>query len=92
MKELAGDESSTTLFVFMVSTFTDGVFPESCSWFSKWLSEAATDFRVSKTLLADMNFTVFGSGNSLYEENFNVAAKVLKFFQWINQSVIQPVY
>ena len=72
MKEL----SPSTLFVFLVSTFTDGAFPESCSWFAKWVDEASTDFRVSKTMLDQMKFTIFGCGNALYKDNFNAAAKV----------------
>ena len=71
------DAPSVTLFAFFVSTFTDGAFPDNSSWFVKWLSEAADDFRVDKTMLEGMKFTIFGSGNSLYAENFNKAAKVL---------------
>lgn len=58
--------------VFIVSTYVDGKPPESAKWFYKWLEEASNDFRVQKSLLRDLNYAVFGLGNSLYEDNFNL--------------------
>ena len=57
--------------VFVISTYVDGNPPESAEWFYKWLNEASNDFRVQKSLLQDLDYAVFGLGNSLYEENFN---------------------
>ena len=58
--------------VFIISTYVDGKPPENAEWFYKWLEEAANDFRVQKSLLQDLDYAVFGLGNSLYEENFNM--------------------
>lgn len=79
---LVKEVNSTTdaLYVFLISTYIDGEFPETCSWFAKWLGEASTDFRMEKTLLSNMNFTIFGCGNALYSENFNKASKNLRFW------------
>lgn len=57
--------------MFLVSTFTDGRPPEGVEWFCDWVWDAAHDFRVQKTLLREMQFCVFGLGNSLYLDNFN---------------------
>lgn len=57
--------------VFLVSTFTDGRPPEGVEWFCDWVWDASHDFRVQKTLLREMQFCVFGLGNSLYQDNFN---------------------
>ena len=60
--------------VFVVSTYVDGQPPEGAEWFYKWLEEASCDFRVQKSLLQSVNYTVFGLGNSLYEDRFNVVS------------------
>lgn len=67
--------------VFIISTYVDGNPPESAQWFYKWLEEASNDFRVQKSLLQDLEYAVFGLGNSLYEDNFNrVGACELIFY------------
>ena len=67
--------------VFIISTYVDGNPPESALWFYKWLEEASNDFRVQKSLLQDLEYAVFGLGNSLYEDNFNrVGACELIFY------------
>jgi len=63
------------LMVVLISTYTDATPPESCSWFYTWLQDIAGDFRVNHTLLKPLKFSVFGLGNSLYGEDFNVIAK-----------------
>lgn len=60
--------------VFIISTYVDGNPPESATWFYKWLEEASNDFRVQKSLLKDLDYVVFGLGNSLYEGNFNMVS------------------
>ena len=58
------------MVVIITATYSEGSPPDSAKWFCKWLSEAATDFRVSKTLLQGMNFAILGLGDSLYKDNF----------------------
>ncbi|XP_020628317.1 S-adenosyl-L-methionine-dependent tRNA 4-demethylwyosine synthase-like [Orbicella faveolata] len=61
--------------VFIISTYVDGKPPESAEWFCKWLEEASNDFRVQKSLLSGLDYAVFGLGNSLYRERFNMVGK-----------------
>jgi len=65
------------LVVLLMSTYTDGTPPTSCSWFYNWLVDYAADFRVQHSVFKDLNFCVFGLGNSLYAENFNVVGRRL---------------
>ncbi|XP_029212555.2 LOW QUALITY PROTEIN: S-adenosyl-L-methionine-dependent tRNA 4-demethylwyosine synthase TYW1-like [Acropora millepora] len=65
----------TKICAFIVSTYVDGNPPESAKWFYKWLDEASSDFRVQKSLLKDLNYAVFGLGDSLYEDNFNLVGR-----------------
>jgi len=69
-------EKGTTC-VFIVSTYTDGEPPESAAWFCKYLREASDDFRVQKSMLNSLKYTVFGLGNSVYQSHYNSAAKNL---------------
>ena len=57
-------------FVFVVSTYTDGLPPENSTWFHTWLNQSAADFRVSKALLKDMRYSVCAIGNSEYKDHF----------------------
>jgi len=66
-----------TTCVFIISTYTDGEPPESAAWFCKYLREASDDFRVQKSMLESLKYTVFGLGNSIYESNYNSAGKDL---------------
>ncbi|CAH1801626.1 unnamed protein product [Owenia fusiformis] len=61
--------------VFIISTYTDGVPPEGATWFCKWLTETADDFRVQKTLFQGLRFGVVALGNSLYKGNYNKIGK-----------------
>ncbi|CAL1276694.1 unnamed protein product [Larinioides sclopetarius] len=63
-----------SLCLFIISTYNDGLPPEDCQWFCKWLKEASCDFRVSRTALQGLSYAVFGLGNSSYGENFNKVA------------------
>ena len=60
--------------MFIISTYADGKPPESAEWFCKWLEEASNDFRVQKSLLSGLDYAVFGLGNSLYKERFNLVS------------------
>ncbi|XP_073982094.1 S-adenosyl-L-methionine-dependent tRNA 4-demethylwyosine synthase TYW1-like [Rhodnius prolixus] len=64
-----------TISVIIIPTVGDGMPPDNGSWFCKWLSEAATDFRIDKELYKGLNYAVFGLGDSAYGENFNIVAK-----------------
>jgi len=46
-----------------------------------WLEEACQDFRVGKEWLIKLRFAVFGLGDSLYEEKYNLVAKKLN--KWL---------
>lgn len=63
--------------VFLISTYTEGVPPDSARWFCQWLAEAVDDFRVSKSLLSKLNYAVFALGNSLYTEHYNTVGRNL---------------
>ena len=69
--------------IFIISTYTEGTPPEDAQWFYKWLEDSVNDFRVSKTLLKDLRYAVFGLGNSLYVENYNKVA--LNIYGWLLQ-------
>jgi len=68
------------LMVVIISTYTDGTPPESCSWFYTWLQDLAGDFRVSHNMMKPLKYCVFGLGNSLYEDNYNAIAKNVDSF------------
>lgn len=59
------------MYIFIVSTYSDGEPPASSGWFLQWIRDSVHDFRVSKSLFEGMQFAVFGLGNSLYGENYN---------------------
>ncbi|CAF3759087.1 unnamed protein product [Rotaria sp. Silwood1] len=65
------------ILLIFISTYEDGIPPPSAKWFLRYLQEAATDFRVSKNELEKLTYTIFGCGNSLYNDNFNKVAKEL---------------
>ncbi|CAG7681726.1 unnamed protein product [Allacma fusca] len=70
-------ESTNLVYIFLVSTHTDGQPPEKASWFCKSMEEHANDFRVPKTYLQNIKYTVFGLGNSDYGDNYNLVGKQL---------------
>lgn len=76
-------DSKDTLFIFIVSTYAEGSPPDDAQLFYKWLEDSALDFRVPKTFLADARFSVFGLGNSLYSENYNVIGRNID--KWLSQ-------
>ncbi len=68
---------SNTILVIFISTYTDGVPPQSATWFYKYVTEMSCDFRFEKDTLKGLKYSICGLGNSLYEENFNKVAKEL---------------
>ena len=63
------------IVLFICSTWTDGVAPESAQRLVTSLIDYASDFRVSKSHLSKVKFAVFGLGGSDYNKNFCKAAK-----------------
>jgi tRNA wybutosine-synthesizing protein 1 len=61
--------------VAILSTWTGGAPPEDARVFCAWLNDMATDFRVSKSWLANISHAVFGLGNAEYDEDYGTAAK-----------------
>lgn len=45
-------------------------------WFCQWLEESSSDFRMGSEALQGLEYGVFGSGNSLYEANYNKARMI----------------
>lgn len=74
-EDTLAEEANDCYLVVVISTYTDGSPPEGSAWFLKWLQDTSSDFRVQKTLLKDLNYAVFGLGNSLYKENFCTVGK-----------------
>ncbi|KAK6192346.1 hypothetical protein SNE40_003827 [Patella caerulea] len=74
---LVEENNNGNICVFIISTYTDGQPPEGATWFYKWLTDTAADFRVQKTLLKGFYYTVIGLGNSLYQDNYCTVAKQL---------------
>ncbi|KAL5016324.1 hypothetical protein ScPMuIL_005913 [Solemya velum] len=68
---LSEESAKKNICIIIISTYTDGHPPEGVEWFYKWLQDAASDFRVQKTLLKDLEYSVFGLGNSAYKDYFN---------------------
>ncbi|XP_025091958.1 S-adenosyl-L-methionine-dependent tRNA 4-demethylwyosine synthase-like [Pomacea canaliculata] len=88
-ENLAEEAVDGSVCVFLVSTYTGGKPPEDTEWFFKWLEDTALDFRVQKTLLSGMCYAVFGLGNSLYKENFNVVGRNLD--SWLQELSAIPL-
>ena len=62
---------SETLCIFIISTYANCMPPESAIWFYKYITESSQDCRVPKHLLAGLQYTIFGLGNSSYGTDFN---------------------
>ena len=81
------------ILIIFISTYTDGTPPESATWFYKYVTEMACDFRFQKDALKGLRFSICGLGNSLYEENFNkVAIELDKCFVNLQATRIAPLY
>lgn len=85
-------DTKNSICIFFISTFQDGLPPETAQWFCKWLEEASCDFRMSKSLLKGLKYAVFGLGNSLYQPKFNkVAIGLDSWLSMLQASSIIPV-
>lgn len=87
---LAAEVEEQYVCVFIVSTYTEGQPPEGMEWFYQWLQEAASDFRVQKTLLSGLYYTVFALGNSLYKEHFAQVGHNID--TWLQQLSATPLH
>ena len=84
------DQEDVVLFV--CSTWTDGVPPESAQRLVHALKDYAMDFRVSKSHLAKLRVAVFGLGGSYYNEHFCQAAKEINgYFVELGATLLLPV-
>lgn len=75
---LANDPNAC--LVLIISTYTEGTPPEAAKWFYTWLEESAKDFRVQHSMLKGLKYAVFGLGNSLYSDHYNVVGKQVDKF------------
>ncbi|XP_074643104.1 S-adenosyl-L-methionine-dependent tRNA 4-demethylwyosine synthase TYW1-like [Tubulanus polymorphus] len=82
-ESLAEEAVSGAVCVFILSTYVEGAPPEDIKWFYKWIMEAASDFRVQKSMLKEMRYTVVGLGNSLYSDHFCTPGKNVD--KWLHQ-------
>lgn len=69
------------IIIFVISSYQDGTTSDDGKWLFKWMEETSSDFRVNKTYLSNVRYTIFGVGDSNYGDNFNLAAKNLD--QWL---------
>ena len=63
--------------MFIISTYTNGNPPEAAKWFYKYIVESSDDCRVPKELFKGLRFAIFGLGNSLYGDDFNMVSETL---------------
>ncbi|CUG02006.1 Hypothetical protein, putative [Bodo saltans] len=73
--------ASTDVFVFIVSTYTGGQPPPAASNFATLLADMSNDFRVSRDHFAKTRFAIFGLGDVVYGDNFNMFAKNVN--EWV---------
>lgn len=67
--------SSGGIFLFILSTWTEGTLPESAARFKSWLDDLACDFRVSRDHFHSLLFAVFGCGGIIYRSNYCKAVR-----------------
>lgn len=73
--------ASTDVFIFIVSTYTGGQPPPAASNFATLLADMSNDFRVSRDHFAKTRFAIFGLGDVVYGDNFNMFAKNVN--EWV---------
>lgn len=66
-----------TIVIYILSTWSGGLPPADARLFCNWISDMATDFRVSKSWLGKSKHAVFGLGNAEYDEEYCTAAELL---------------
>ncbi|KAI8991668.1 radical SAM superfamily-domain-containing protein [Mycotypha africana] len=61
----------TAVCIFVLSTYN---VEGPLDWFTNWLHDLRYDFRVDRDVLKKLRYAVCGLGDSVYNEEFNVAA------------------
>ncbi|XP_065664242.1 S-adenosyl-L-methionine-dependent tRNA 4-demethylwyosine synthase TYW1 isoform X2 [Hydra vulgaris] len=87
---LLEETDGNSLCVFIISTYMGGSPPDSATWFCTYLKEASDDFRVQKNLLKGLKYTVFGLGNSIYEDHYNTVA--ISLDKWLHKLYANKVF
>lgn len=75
--EIIKDAKLGSYLIIFMPTYMNGQPHEDAKWFCKWLSEASNDFRFSSDELKQLNFAIFGIGDSAYGEEFCLLARNL---------------
>eukprot|EP00210_Caulerpa_lentillifera_P005773 g5520.t1 len=80
------------LILIVISTHENGTPPTTSQWFYNWLEDASNDFRFGNNALKNLKFSVFGCGNSVYEDKFNfVGIKINAFLSKLGAVKIAPI-
>lgn len=64
-----------SLVLIMTSTYENGEPPESGKFFYGGVKDSIEDFRVDRTTLRNLNYSICGFGNSSYEDYYNTVAR-----------------
>eukprot|EP00124_Ichthyophonus_hoferi_P003264 Ihof_evm2s274 gene=Ihof_evmTU2s274 len=86
--ELLVDEKD--ICVFIISTATDGLPPDGANGIYDWLNDTRADFRVQRTVLSHIRYTIFGLGNSIFAENYMVVSRRLN--HWLHDLCAKRIY
>lgn len=82
MEEFEPEDLALPQFVVLViSTYEGGTPPTNGKFMYEWMEDASVDFRVGPTFLCQGRFAIFGVGDSLYEDKYNVVSKNME--TWI---------
>lgn len=82
MKDYDLDSLDSENVVFILcSTWNNGEVPETARPFMEWLQDLANDFRISKSMLSKVRFSVMGLGGEVYGEHFCTAVSVISLHQ-----------
>jgi len=82
-------EFLSTIYIIITSTYAEGSPPENARWLYTCLEDSANDFRVPKTFLQNFRYAVFGLGNSLYSDHYNLVGCNIDL--WINKLGVAPL-
>lgn len=88
-ERLLGEVKAKGLCLFIVSTYVDGSPPDEATWFYDWLKDTYADFRVHKSFLQGLDYSVYGLGDSSFGDNYNKVARDFDF--WLSKLNARPV-
>jgi tRNA wybutosine-synthesizing protein 1 len=78
--------------ILVISTYTNGKPPENAAVFYECAEDAVNDFRVPRSLLEGLSFSVFGCGNNAYGNNFNKTGRDMhKFLKSLRARSLVPL-